>query len=97
MAARYYLRDLPLKLETVAENVFVVEFFIIASCLYSVVYAPCFIDCMPVITLIVQNIGPSECGRDRTGFVWHSVSEKVRAIQYYRVLNIINLKLYNFL
>ncbi len=39
-------------------------------------------------------IGPSECGRDRQGFGWHAVSEKLRAIQYYRVLNIINLNLY---
>ncbi len=30
-------------------------------------------------------------------FGWHAVSEKLRAIQYYRVLNIINLKLYNVL
>ncbi len=39
--------------------------------------------------------GPSECGRDRPGFGWHAVSEKLCAIQYYRVLNIINLKLCN--
>jgi hypothetical protein len=50
----------------------------------------------------MQNIGPSKCGRDRPGFGWHAVSEhavseKLRAIQYYRVLNIIKLKLYNVL
>ncbi len=44
-----------------------------------------------------QHIGPSECGQDRPGFGWFSVSEKLRTIQYYRVLNIINLKLYNVL
>jgi hypothetical protein len=40
------------------------------------------------------GIGGSECGRDRPGFGGDAVSEKLRRIQYYRVLNIINLKLY---
>ncbi len=34
------------------------------------------------------NIHGSECGRNRPGFGWHAVSQKLRAIQY----NIINLK-----
>jgi hypothetical protein len=34
----------------------------------------------------VQGIGGSQCGRDRPGFGCHAVSEKLRAIQYYRVL-----------
>ncbi len=44
-----------------------------------------------------RGIGGSQCGRDRPGFGCHAVSEKLRAIQYYRVLNIIILKLYNVL
>ncbi len=44
-----------------------------------------------------NTIDPSECGRGRPGFGGDAVSEKLRRIQYYRVLNIINLKLYNVL
>ncbi len=46
-----------------------------------------------------QCISGSECGRNRPGFGWQAVSQKLPAIQYYRVLNIqvINLKLYNVL
>ncbi len=40
----------------------------------------------------VYNIDPSECGRDRSGFGGDTVYKKLRRIQYYRVLNIINLK-----
>jgi hypothetical protein len=43
------------------------------------------------------SIGPSECGRDRPGFGWQAVSQKLPAIQYYRVLTIINLKLQCFI
>ena len=46
---------------------------------------------------VTRIIGPSECGRDRPGFGWQAVSLKLPAIQYKRVLNIINLKLYNVL
>ena len=38
--------------------------------------------------LDIKTIGGSQCGRDRPGFGCHAVSEKLRAIQYYRVLNI---------
>ncbi len=44
-----------------------------------------------------ESIGPSECGRDRPGFGCDAVYKKLRRIQYYRVLNIINSKLYNVL
>jgi hypothetical protein len=43
------------------------------------------------------NIGPSECGRDRPRFGLDSISPEIGYLIYYRVLNIINLKLYNIL
>jgi hypothetical protein len=58
---------------------------------------------LPTILLVMQIqpalliIGGSQCRRDRPGFGCHAVSEKLRAIQYYRVFNIIILKLYNVL
>ncbi len=48
------------------------------------------------ITAWNATIGPSECGRDRPGFGCPAVYSKLRGIQYYRFLNIINLKFYNF-
>ncbi len=45
---------------------------------------------------LTYTIGPSECGRNRPGFGCPTVYSKLRGIQYYRVLNIINLKLYIF-
>jgi hypothetical protein len=47
-----------------------------------------------VILYKILFISPSECGRDRPGFGCPAVYSKLRGIQYYRVLNIINLKLY---
>ena len=44
--------------------------------------------------IIFLSIGGSQCGRDRPGFGCPAVYSKLRGIQYYRVLNIINLKLY---
>ncbi len=38
-----------------------------------------------------QVIGGSQCGRDRPGYGCPAVYSKLRSIQYYRVLNIINL------
>ncbi len=42
------------------------------------------------------SIHGRECWRNRQGLGWHTVSQKLHDIQYYRVLNIIILKLYNF-
>jgi hypothetical protein len=42
----------------------------------------------------MSTIGGSECGRDRLGFGCPAVYSRLRGIQYYRVLNIINLKIY---
>jgi hypothetical protein len=50
-----------------------------------------------LLVVMMKNIHGSECGRIQSGFGWHAVSQKLRAIQYYRVLNIIILKLYNIL
>ncbi len=35
--------------------------------------------------------------RNQQGFSWQAVSQELPVIQYYRVLNVINLKLYNIL
>jgi hypothetical protein len=42
-----------------------------------------------LLVVMMKNIHGSECGRNRSGFGWHAVSQKLCAIQYYRVLNII--------
>jgi hypothetical protein len=41
-------------------------------------------------SLSLSNTHGSECGRNRPGFGWQAVSQKLRAIQYYRDLNIVN-------
>ncbi len=54
-----------------------------------------------ICVLMTISIGPgihgSECWRNQPGFGWHTVSQKLRAIQYYRDLNIIILKLWCFI
>jgi hypothetical protein len=42
------------------------------------------------------SIGPSECWLDQPRFGLDSISPEIGYLKYYRVLNIINLKLYNF-
>jgi hypothetical protein len=55
-------------------------------------------DCVaaidPCSSPVDSSIGGSQCGRDRPGFGCPAVYSKLLGIQYYRVLNIINLKLY---
>jgi hypothetical protein len=43
------------------------------------------------------SINGSECRQDQQGFGCNTVYQKLCCIQYYRVLNIINLKLYSSL
>ncbi len=47
-----------------------------------------------VMLEVVQTIHGSECWRNRPGFGWHAVSQKLRAIQYDRAFNIIILNHY---
>ncbi len=45
---------------------------------------------------INDSIGPSKCGRDRPRFGLDSISPEIGYLKYYRVLNIINLKIIMF-
>ncbi len=46
---------------------------------------------------VAQGIDGSECGRDRPGFGYAAVSQKLRRIQYYIIVNILKMKLCNVL